>query len=271
MNQQVQYEEELSLADILRVLKSYRRIILLAPVILSLVVLVFTWLFVPPKYQVQGAIEIGRVDGVLLDTPDVLVDRLNQPSFIARVVDEHPQLLNDAHGLTKNQLFKTFSAKKNKDSTLVSYTLKSRSRERGELEVSALMDTLAGVHGRIFEDIVEQINLKITLTEQQIDSLKNESETKTGGNSVSSNIVLQAMVLSERSNQLRTLTTRKLELEASLSTVNNFNTRLFERVYISEEPVSPNLPMVALVAYMLGLFCAILLAFVRESMNNKGL
>ena len=266
-NQNDYYEDELSLLDIYKVLKAYWQSIVVTPFALALFALVFTWLFVTPKYEAQGVIDIGRVNQALLETPDILVDRLNQPAFINRVVEEHPHIFKEKTELTKKEHYNSFVAKKNKDSNLVSFVLKGKSNERAQAKASAVIETLAGIHRKIFENNVELVKQQITLIDHQIEALKADQIPNGVSSKDAYDSVLKALIFNDHVNQLRTLMNRKLELEASLSSVASYNTRLLERVYVSDEPVSPNLLIVTLVAFLLGLFGAVFAAFVRNSLK----
>ncbi len=261
------YEDELSLLDIYKVLKAYRRSIIVAPFALVLVALLGAWLFVTPKYEAQGVIDIGRVNQALLEIPDILVDRLNQPAFIDRVVEEHPQLFVDKSETTQKKHFKSFLAKKNKGSNLVSFAFTAKSRERALVKAAAVIETLAGIHQKIFESNVELVKQQIGLIDHQIEALKADKTSNGVSSRDTYDTVLKALIVNDHMNQLRTLTNRKLELEASLNSTTSYNTRLLEKVYVSEEPVSPNLPIVTLVAFLLGLFGAVFAAFVRNSLK----
>lgn len=267
MSDRVDYfEDELSLLDIYRVLKAYWRSIVLMPLGLAVAALLLAWLFVTPQYEAQGLIETGKVGEKLLEELSVVVDRLNQPSFIDRVVVEHPNLFNDAHEATNQKHFKSFVAKKNKDSDLITFTLRAKSSERAELKANAVIESLAAIHQKNFDGNIELVKQQIALVDHQIQALQDDKIPNIALRDTYDR-TLQALIANDRLNQLRILMNRKLELESSLSPTLSHNTRLVDRVYVSEDPVSPNLLIVTLVAFLLGFFGAIFAAFVRNSLK----
>jgi len=261
------YEDELSLLDMYKVLKLYRKSILVTPFVFAIVALVITWLFISPQYEAQAVIDIGRFNQQLLETPEVLVDRLNHSSFVERVVDEHPNLFKADAELIKKKQIKSFLAKKNKDSNLVSFELMGKTPERAKSKAVAVMETLSAIHQKIFDNNVELVRQKVSLIDHEIESLKSNQINSADNAKDTYDISLRALIANDHLNQLRALMNRKLELEASLRSVTSYNTRLLERIYVSDEPVSPHLLIVTLVAFLLGLFGAVFAAFVRNSLK----
>lgn len=260
------FEDELSLLDIYRVLKAYWRSIVIMPLALAVAALLLTWLFVTPQYEAQGLIDAGKVGEKLLEEPIVIVDRLNQPSLIDRVVVEHPNLFADANETTNQKHFNSFVAKKNKDSNLITFTLRAKSPERALLKANAVIETLAGIHQKNFDGNIELVKRQVALVDHQIKALQDDKIPNIALRDTYDR-TLQALIANDRLNQLRVLMNRKLELESSLSPTLSHNTRLLDRVYVSVDPVSPNLAIVALVAFLLGFFGAIFAAFVRNSLK----
>lgn len=263
MNTEQYYEDELSLSDIFNVLKAYWHSILIVPMALALFTLMVTWVFVPPKYEAQGMIDIGRVNDALLEAPEVLVDRLNQPSFIDMAMAGHSDLL------IKNEAAKDtqFLAKKNKDSNLVSFKIIATNRELARKRAEAVIDSLSRLHRKAFDDNIALVNQHILLIERQINLLKESKVLSASSSTGTYDTVLKALTDNDRTNQISSLMNLKLELEATLTSPKNYNTRLLDEIFVSSEPVSPNLILVTLVAFLLGLFGALFLAFTRHSLN----
>lgn len=260
------FEDELSLLDIYRVLKAYWRSILIMPFALAIAALLLTWIFVTPQYEAQGLIDTGRVGEKLLEEPNILVDRLNQPSFIDRVVAEHVRLFNDSNEVTNQKHFKSFVAKKYKDSNLVSFTLLGKTLERAQLKANAVIETLAGIHQKNFDGNIELVKQQVNLVDHQIKALQDDKVPNIALRD-DYDTTLKAVIANDRLRQLNELMNRKFELESNLSSTISYNTRLLDRVYVSVDPVSPNLLIVTLVAFLLGLFGAIFAAFVRNSLK----
>ena len=74
----------------------------------------------------------------------------------------------------------------------------------------------------------------------------------------------------DRESQVRALGDRKLGLEMGLNGAMTFNTKLLGSVYVPYDPVSPNLLLIGAVAFMLGLFLALIASFLREQVHVAG-
>ena len=268
------YEDELSLLDIYKVLKHYRRSILLTPLISTFAAALFTFLFIEPCYKAYGTIQIGQVKGILLENGYVLQDRMKDMSFISEVISAHPNVFKYEKNLAAEEawLQKGLDVKKNKDTDLVSFTLLSHTPERAKLKSLALIDTLNQKHSELYKANVQMVHNQIDMLTKQIDAANHDSDefragiTKSRGLN-SYNALVDALVVRDQGGQLRDLVTKKLELETSLNPAVTFNTKLLGHVYVSKEPVSPNLPLVAAIAFLVGLFGSVFVAFVRHSLS----
>lgn len=261
MPTQEYYEDELSLLDIYKVLKAYWRSILIIPITLAFVVFMVTWLLVPPNYEAQGIIDIGKVNDALLESPEVLVDRLNQPAFIEMTMASHPDLLSNNETAKDMQ----FLAKKNKDSNLVSFKIVATNRELALKSAKAVIDSLSRIHKKAFDDSIGLVKERMLLIDHHINLLKDSKVLSGRSLSSSYDTVLKALTDNDRTNQISSLMNLKLELEASLNSPKNYNTKLLDQIFVSREPTSPNLPLLTLVAFFLGLFGAVFAAFIRHS------
>jgi uncharacterized protein involved in exopolysaccharide biosynthesis len=78
--------------------------------------------------------------------------------------------------------------------------------------------------------------------------------------------VVDSLVAKDRAEELRSLMSRKFELESSLHPAVSFNTKLLGKIYVSKEPVDPNLLFIGLVAFLVGIFSTIFAALLRDSL-----
>ena len=276
MNQEIHYEDELSLADILNVLKAYRRIILVTPFVFVLLSVAFSMLFIRPSYEASATIQVGQVGPKLLESGLVVETRLKEKFFISNLIATNPSLFNHEGGIEGEQRFieKGLEVKKNKDTELVSFSILGRSPELAKQNAEALFKSLSDVHRSIYDERVAMTRQQVDMVGTQIESLKQEiSRLKLSIGSSrglsSYNAVVDSILGGDQETQLRNLKARKLELEVSLNAADTFNTKLLGGIYVSNQPRSPKLVLIALVAALIGLFGAIFAAFVADSLKRS--
>ena len=275
MNQATPEQDELSLPDILKVLQNHRKSILWVPVIFGLVALIFCVLFIKPSYRASAIIQVGQVGQVgpkLLEGGLYLEARLKDKSFVSRLKDVNPALFSQEGDLIQ----KSLDVKKQKDAELVDLRILGSSPEMAKQNAQAVFALLEATHRITFDQHLTKIHEQINMTDIQIDLLKKQSSSLQRSIDVSRglnsyNAVVDAIRGGDQDALLRNLTARRLELESSLNGAETYNTKLLGGIHVSDAPESPKLVLIALVAALLGLFGAIFLAFVRESLKNKAL
>jgi hypothetical protein len=76
---------------------------------------------------------------------------------------------------------------------------------------------------------------------------------------------LSATLLKDKSMQLRSMIQEKLLLEEQLTPSRSYTTRMIDDIYVSEEPVSPNKPLIVALAILAGLLAGVLVAFAHHA------
>ena len=268
------YEDEISLIDVLAFLGRYRASLLWVPAVVSLVALLLAYLFLAPSYQASATIQVGQVNGRPIEGGFVLEQRLKDPSFVSSVIAQHAALFSRRGGPAAGQaaLEHSLSVKKSKDTDLVEFTLTASSRELATQKALAILDTLRLAHGPMFKARVDSIRAQIDTVKAQIDGLRQNQLALHQGRQAASlspyNAVVDALVGNDQAAQYRALIDKKLNLEAGLDPANTFNTKFLGGVYVPYEPSSPNLPLVGLLSYMLGLLGVLMTALVREHLKG---
>ena len=103
MSNKVHYEAGLSLIDVISVIKIYRRSILIAPPVVTLIIILFSVFFIEPCYKAYGVIQVGQVDGKLLESGFVLEERMKDMSFISQIIGQHREVFNDEKDLAAEE------------------------------------------------------------------------------------------------------------------------------------------------------------------------
>ena len=275
-SQPAPYDDELSLQDLLRFVGRNRLVLLLTPILFTLTALAYTWGFVTPKYQAFATIQVGQVNGKPLESGFVLEQRLKDRSFISDIITQHRPLFSQRSDLANEQanLERTLTIKKNKETELVEISLLACSRELATKKAEALLETLRRAHTPLYQGNLDAIHKQIEAITLQLDALKHNSinlrEAKQTTTLSPYNAVVDALVGNDRESQVRALGDRKLGLEMGLNGAMTFNTKLLGSVYVPYDPASPNLLVIGAVAFMLGLFLALIASFLREQVQVAG-
>ncbi len=273
-NQRDYYEDELSLKDILAIFSKYKRSILLTPLIFALIALLFSWLFITPRYQASATIEIGQVNGKLIEDAPVAEQRIKDLSFISNVIQSHRDIFKYEKDISSEEAFlqKTLQVKRSKDATnLIGFELLGRSREVALKKANAIFETLKTSHDKAFEINIGMLKQQIDLIDNHIKLMQRDKISKSRDTSTlnSYNGVVDSLVLQDQVRQLRELQNQKMALQMSLNSAVTYNTRLLGSVWVSQEPVTPNYHMIGLIAFVVGLFLGVLTAFLRHSLSEQ--
>ena len=271
-------EEELNLRDLYLILRRYRRSLLIAPIVFGLGAFLVSTFLVSPKFEASGTIQVGQVNKVPLELAVNLEARMHDESFAPGVVDAHlPVFMNGSDNpvvliAERAKLKRALVVKPLKGTELVGFSLTSRDPARVLANATAVVDSVQAAHTTLYQTGVESIKRQIAITDTQISSLQHDMDSLIGNHAKAQglnayNAVLDALVVQDRSNQMRVLIQHKFDLETSLNPAITFNTQLLGKVFVSDGPVSPNVPLITLMALLLGFFLAVVAAFVRNALG----
>ena len=271
-------EEELNLRDLYFLLKRYRRSLLITPIVFGLGAFLVSTFLVSPKFEASGTIQIGQVNKAPLESAVNLEARMHDESFAPGVVDAHqPVFMNGANDpvvliAERAKLKRALVVKQLKGTELVGFSLTSKHPDQVLAKATAVVDSVQAAHTALYQTGVESIKRQIAITDTQISSLQHDMDSLVGNHAKAQglnayNAVLDALVVQDRSNQMRVLIQHKFDLETSLNPAMTFNTKLLGKIFVSDKPVSPNVPLITLMALLLGFFLAVVAAFVRNALG----
>ena len=275
-------EEELSLRDLYFLLKRYRRSLVITPIVFGLGAFLVSTFLVSPKFEASGTIQIGQVNKAPLESAVNLEARMQDKSFAPGVVDAHqPVFMNGVNDpvvliAERAKLKRALVVKQLKGTELVGFSLTSKHPDQVLAKATAVVDSVQAAHTALYQTGVESIKRQIAITDTQIISLQHDMDSLVGNHAKAQglnayNAVLDALVVQDRSNQMRVLIQHKFDLETSLNPAITFNTKLLGKVFVSDKPVSPNVPLITLMALLLGFFLAVVAAFVRNALGGAPL
>ena len=232
------------------------------------------YLTTTPQWEARGAIRLGRVP--ILGVADVRVEMtpvmltpvmltpvvpatavmeiLKQPSFLQDVVKAEANGFASVQEPLRVRML---------PSGHIEVKARAPSRERAAQYLDGIMKNLKLSHDKLFERRVSVVKGEL----QRIDRQLAANQVIQGrsiallDNALRSTPSLPDLlllnILTQQSERIDRLTDYKVRLEDSVAPLNNFPTDFFGKIEVSDEPVSPNKLIYAILSFFVGLFTAI--------------
>lgn len=255
----------MDLADLLALIKQYKRWILAAPAIAGLAALMAVSLM-RPLWEASVLLQVGQVGQILLEPVANVVSRMSHPSFVPGALNGTGLKTGEMH-LAESYYRCSLKVTQVKGSDLIEVKLRSYSADIARNLAQGTVAYLQTVHGEIFSSASARIQEQIKNTDSsiqaasgQLDLLQQQLPRKVN----SPDATLSAFIWHNKSTELHELTQRKLLLEEQISPLRTYATRTVGEVYVSGGPVSPNKPLIVLLATAGGLFAGFLAALVHS-------
>lgn len=281
---QIVQDDEISLVDVWRAAKRYKKLLLLTSGLGAVAAYVFVTFVVAPTWLAEGVMQVGQVGQVtqvtqmtqvaqvaqvvLVEPVQHVVSRMKQPSFAVKMLAKS-DLDAEARSRAERLYKSTLEVTKVKDSALINFSVRGYSAEMAQSLAEGTVGYIQKLHETMMEPAVTRIKAQIQAADADLISLRKdvnflERQLQGNHNWNSYNATLAATVLQEKSDQLRRLTQTKLLLEEQLSPRVTFTTKLLGDLTISEGPVSPKKLLIIGLATLLGLLGGIVIAFVHN-------
>ena len=278
--QQFEQEQsaEINLIDIWIVIKKYSRLIILATIFSTLAAATVVFFLIKPKWEASAVLQVAQVDGKLVEPISQVVSRIKHDSFRSALFEQIK--INDNKNIKKiKRLYKeSLSVNKPKDADIVEISLKGYSPEQAQLLLEDSVVYLQKEHSKLMDASIIRIQGEVKNTARDIQDLKTESEylkrqleAKRDWNSY--NATLGAVVMQNKTDALRALAQKKLELDEKLSPSLTFTTKVIGAISVSEEPAFPLQNVfqqlsIVLLGVLLGLFSGIVYALLANSVRK---
>ena len=275
---QTEQTEELSFLDVWLVIKRYSRQIILVAIFAALAASIVIFLVIKPKWEASAVLQVAQVDGKLVEPISQVVSRIKHDSFRSALFEQIK--INDNKNIKKiKRLYKeSLSVNKPKDADIVEISLKGYSPEQAQLLLEDSVVYLQKEHSKLMDASIIRIQGEVKNTAKDIQDLKTESEylkrqleAKRDWNSY--NATLGAVVMQNKTDALRALAQKKLELDEKLSPSLTFTTKVIGAISVSEEPAFPLQNVfqqlsIVLLGVLLGLFSGIVYALLANSVRK---
>lgn len=256
----------------------YKWLLMALPVVAAVLAAVWVSMTLRPTWEASAVIEVGHIGQgagqTMLAEPiaNVMV-RIKQPSFVKGALNnagiKSGELLNEARAF-----YGTLKVTQAKGAELIDIKLRGASPEMANSLIRGVLVNLQKTHSEMMSATIERNvqQLKILTADIQKVSaetamLKNKLLASHNWNAFDA--TLSATILKDKSNDLRAMISTKLALEEQLSSSRTYTTRLVDEVYVSEEPVPQNKPLVIGIAILIGLVGAVVIAFGHNALTSK--
>ncbi len=265
-----------SLSNVWRAVTLFRYWVLASTGIVTVMSIAIA-LNVPAQWQATALVQIGQVGRAdrldqsaqnqsntpLVETPGALISRVMHPSFLVGL-----KAYFSLHSikLTENEVLllkKTLKAVQTKNADLIEIRLRAYSPELAREYARSSIEYLRDVQNASYSVGVSRLRAQqasvvknIQQARAQIEALDKRLYGKRGGD----DLMLTGMLLKSKNNELQELEERELILEEMLDATRTFPTRIIGDVYVNENPVFPNVPLIAVIVLLLSLTTSILVA-----------
>lgn len=267
---QKSWESELDWLDFSNMLRRYKKLLLVLPLVGAAFAALLVFFVLPPRWEASALLEIGHVgqsgqaSPIPIEPIPNVVERMKLPSFARTAINyagiESGELkaMQDFYGSLK--------VVQAKHAELVEIKLKGPSPEMAKKLIQGAITSVQKVHGEMMSVSLDRSQKQLQLlvseiqkSEAEMDFLKQKLLSSHNWNTFDA--TLASSILQNKISEHRALIEAKLALEEQLSPLRSYTTKVMDEIYVSELPVSPNKPLIIGVAIVLGLFCAVAIAF----------
>lgn len=264
--------DEVSLLELFNVLARYQKLVFGLPILGAVSAAIFASYILHPTWEATAVLEVGKVNQTVVEPVSNVVTRLMLPSFTKGAINNSGIKTNELNAM--KGFYKTLKVNQVKGSELVEIKLRGPSAEKANDIIQSVIANLQKMHTEMMAVSVENNKKQLQILAEDIkkvsietDLLRNKLLATHNWNAFDA--TLSATILKDKSAELREMTQRKLALEEQLTPSRTYTTRVVDAVYISEDPVSPNKPLIIGLAVLLGLFGAIVFAFAHNAIASK--
>jgi uncharacterized protein involved in exopolysaccharide biosynthesis len=272
--------DEVSMLELFNVIQRYKWLMLALPFIAAIFAALLVFIVLRPTWEASTVLEIGHVwqpgqtaqaGQIPVEPVTNVVSRMLHPSFATGALG-YANVKPDELKVVRAVYIGTLKVTPVKGAELVEVKLRAHSAELAKNLMQGSIINLQKVHSEMMSITVDRYNKEIQILTKDIHDTSTEIELLqkkllANHNWNAFDATLAATVLQKKSAELRDMIQRKMMLEEQVSPSRTFTTRVVGDVYVSEEPVSPNKPLIIGLAMLLGLLAAGLIAFVHNAIT----
>lgn len=224
----------------------------------------------PPSYEVSSLVRIGSAGpmGQVEPTP-VVMERIKSRAFQQAVCDA---LVCDEE--QRDAIKKQITITQPKGTDVLSLTVKADSPARAAAVSEAVVQVLQQAHAELAGPALQNVRKQLTSDQKRLKELEAQRQrvvaqvSRAQGEAAAAVAVLQLAQIGDNS-EFQALNQRVADLVASLEAPNTRPTEKLQKLYVSDEPVSPRKLLITIMSALMGGLLGIVAAFVRDALSRR--
>ena len=264
--------DEISLLDLFNVLRRYKNLLIGLPILGAVSAALLVSLVLRPTWEASAVLEIGKVAQVLVEPVTNVVTRMMLPSFAKAAINStgiKPEEMEPVKGF-----YGTLKAAPVKGSELIEIKMRGPSAEMAKNLIEGAITAMQKTQTEMMAVSIERSKKQLQILTEDINKASVETELLRKKLLASHNwnafdATLSATLLKDKTVDLRAMIQIKLTLEEQLSPARTYPAKLIDEIYVSEDPVSPKKSLIIGLAILLGLFGAVVFAFIHNAITAK--
>ncbi|MDH4234481.1 MAG: Wzz/FepE/Etk N-terminal domain-containing protein [Gallionella sp.] len=274
--------DTVSVLELLNVIRRYKRLIFALPIIAAVFSALFVSYVLRPTWEASAILEVGRIGQtgqtgqtgqIPIEPVTNVVSRIQHPSFATGALSYANVKPDELKGV-KVAYLGTLKVTPVKGAELIGVKLRAHSAVLAGNLIQGSIANLQKVHSEMMSITIDRHNKQIQILTKDIQDTNSEIELLRKKLLASHNwnafdATLSANILQNKSAELRDMIQRKLLLEEQVSPSRTYTTRVVGDIHVSDEPVSPNKPLIIGLAMLLGLLGALVIAFVHNAITTS--
>lgn len=261
-------DNEISFIELFRILKSYKKFILIVPVVISIIVWIMT-LNMAPTWEATSLIEVAQVGKyapvlreeiltesneqniVWIDSPETIITRITHPSFLDKILN------NPSVDVPRSK--NSISANRIKGTAIIKLEVKTVSEQSSKNLTLAVISELQKMQQEQLSTSANFISEKIKQNEADLIEINNE----VGRSKSSSDLYVKSML-----KEKRNLTAMNYILKEQLSDVNTHPSRIVGETFIASSSVRLKHLIIVIMAFIVGAFFAIAASLIHHTLKK---
>jgi uncharacterized protein involved in exopolysaccharide biosynthesis len=264
-------EDEISLKDIIDFLVESWKVIALGGIIGGLLATGYAFI-TPPKYQATANIQVARVAGTDVETPNILVEKLKMPMYYST---ESYSACNVMDKIEPGEMIaKNLKPVLSKTTPIINFSYKEDSSINAQKCLESVLNDIRSNQNLLAKPILEgkknqltNLKQKLEAAERVIKILPNQSSNfDFSDTKFSASALLLATTLSKE-NEVKDLRTQINDLEIALLEPQTREAFLTTPIYAPKQKVSPRRALILMGGLAAGLFLGLLFMIGKRSLH----
>ncbi len=265
-------EDEISLKDIIDFLSQSWKAIALSGIIGGLLATGYAFI-TPPKYRATANIQVAKVAGTDVETPNILLEKLKMPMYYSMTSFSACNVMDsDEPGAV---IAKNLKPTLSKTAPIISLSYIEESPEDAQKCLESVLNDIRNSQNFLAKPILESKKNQLTNLKQKLDDAERFVKVLPSKNSsfdfsdtkFSASALLLVTTLNKE-NEIKDLRTQINDLEISLAEPQTKETFLTTRIYVPKQKFSPKRALILMGGLATGLFLGLLFMIGRQSWHT---